>query len=85
MAARKAACGKMALCGQVFKIRVNDKEERDKMSSVLSGNGYPVWIETEAVVLSTDYYVCYMDQPEMKAIGPHDHTFEMTPNTSVIK
>lgn len=70
----------MALCGQVFKLKINDKEERDKTCSILAGNGYPVWIEEQNVSrLTNDYYVCYIDHVGMvqKLVSNHDHTFHM--------
>jgi len=62
---RKVLVSKMALCGQVYKIKINCVEEREKISSIYAANGYPVWIEEQKVdMLRCDYYVCYMDQPE---------------------
>ena len=55
---RKVLVSKMALCGQVYKIKINSVEEREKVSSVFAANGYPVWIEEQKIDLLTyDYYV----------------------------
>lgn len=61
---------KMALCGAVYKLRIDDRGERERVAGVLAANGYPVWTETveagtgEDGAISVVHYLCYMDEPQ---------------------